>query len=34
MPEAYAWTRQVYEKLGAGDRVRVIDSMRDWVPFE
>ena len=34
MPEAYEWTRQVYEKLGASDRVRVIDSMRDWVPLQ
>jgi hypothetical protein len=32
MPEAYEWTRQLYEKLGAGDRIRVIGSMRDWHP--
>ncbi len=32
IPEAYAWTKQVYEKLGAGDRIRVIRSMRDWQP--
>lgn len=32
MPEAYGWTRQLYEKLGAGDRIRVIGSMRDWRP--
>jgi hypothetical protein len=32
MPEAYAWTRQLYEKLGAGDRLRVIGSLRDWSP--
>jgi len=32
MPEAYAWTRQLYEKLGAGDRIRVIGSMREWSP--
>ena len=32
MPEAYTWTRQLYEKLGAGDRIRVIGSMRDWRP--
>ncbi len=32
MPEAYRWTREVYEKLGAGDRIRVISSMREWQP--
>jgi hypothetical protein len=32
MPDAYAWTRQAYEKLGSGDRIRVIRSMRDWRP--
>jgi len=32
MPEAYTWTRQLYEKLGAGDRIRVIGSVRDWRP--
>jgi len=32
MPEAYTWTQQLYEKLGAGDRIRVIGSMRDWRP--
>ena len=32
MPEAYSWTRELYEKCGAGDRVRVIGSMRDWQP--
>lgn len=32
MPEAYTWTRQLYEKLGAGDRIQVIRSMRDWPP--
>ena len=25
MPEAYTWTRQLYETLGAGDKIRVID---------
>jgi dienelactone hydrolase len=34
MPEAYEWTRQVYQKLGAGERLRVIDSMRHWVPLK
>ena len=33
MPEAYTWTRQLYEKLGAGDRIRVIRSVRDWRPL-
>jgi hypothetical protein len=32
MPPAFAWTQQVYEKLGAKDRVRVIGSVRDWSP--
>ncbi len=32
MPEAYEWTQQVYEKLGAGERVRVIKSVREWRP--
>ncbi len=32
MPEAYKWTQQVYEKLGAGDSIRVIDSMSKWAP--
>ncbi len=32
MPDAYQWTRQLYDKLGAADRIRVIPSMRDWTP--
>ncbi len=32
MPKAYQWTRELYEKLGAGDRIRVINSIRDWRP--
>ena len=32
VPEAYTWTRQLYEKLGAGDRIRVIDNIREWRP--
>jgi dienelactone hydrolase len=32
MPNAYQWTREVYDKCGAGDRIRVINSMRDWQP--
>lgn len=33
LPPAYEWTKQVYAKLGAGDRVRVIKSAREWKPF-
>jgi dienelactone hydrolase len=32
VPAAYAWTQQLYQKLGAADRVRVIGNMRDWRP--
>ncbi|MHB8956293.1 MAG: alpha/beta hydrolase [Pirellulaceae bacterium] len=32
MPKAYAWTSQLYETFGAGDRIRVIDRMSDWQP--
>ncbi len=32
MPEAYKWTQQLYEKLGAGKHIRVIRSIRDWRP--
>jgi dienelactone hydrolase len=32
MPESYQWTQRLYDKLGAGDRIRVIRSMRDWQP--
>ena len=32
MPAAYQWTRQVYEQLGAADRIRVVDSSRRWQP--
>jgi dienelactone hydrolase len=32
VPEAYERTRQLYEKLGAGDRIRVIRSMGEWQP--
>ncbi|NLY00531.1 MAG: acetylxylan esterase [Rhodopirellula sp.] len=34
MPKAYQWTRQVYEKLGKGDRIRVIKSVREWQPLD
>ncbi len=33
LPPAYEWTRQVYERLGSGDRFRVIRSARDWRPL-
>ena len=32
VPDAYQWTRDVYEKLGAADRFRVIPSLRTWQP--
>lgn len=32
VPAAYEWTRQTYQKLGAGDRIRVIPSARQWRP--
>lgn len=33
MPKEYQWTRQVYEKFGVGDRIRVVRNVRDWRPF-
>ncbi|MGI6389984.1 MAG: alpha/beta hydrolase [Kiritimatiellia bacterium] len=33
VPPAYAYTRQVYEKLGTADRFRVIDSAKAWRPL-
>ncbi len=32
LPEAYTWTRQLYEQLGAGDQIRVIGSVSEWQP--
>jgi dienelactone hydrolase len=32
MPEAYTWTKQVYERFGAGDQIHVIRNPRDWRP--
>jgi dienelactone hydrolase len=32
IPPAFAWTKQLYEKLGAGNRIRVIKQVRDWRP--
>ncbi|MCB1093300.1 MAG: hypothetical protein KDL87_17305, partial [Verrucomicrobiae bacterium] len=34
VPPAYEWTQKLYESLGAGDRVRVIASTREWKPTE
>jgi hypothetical protein len=30
MPNEFGWTRQLYEKLGSGSRIRTIGSMREW----
>lgn len=32
MPPAYEWTREVYERLGAGERITVIGSAGEWTP--
>jgi hypothetical protein len=32
MPKEYTWTRQLYEKLGIGNRICVVRSIRDWRP--
>jgi dienelactone hydrolase len=32
MPPAYEWTRQLYEKLGAADCIRILGSVRQWKP--
>ncbi len=32
VPEAYQWTVDLYERLGEGDRVRVLESVGDWEP--
>lgn len=32
VPPAFEWTKQVYESLGKGDRIRVIKSTREWMP--
>ena len=34
MPAAYESTKKVYEKLGTGDRIRVVGSPREWQPAE
>lgn len=33
IPPAYEWTRKLYEKLGAADRIRVIGHVREWHPL-
>lgn len=33
IPPAYEWTRQLYERLGVGDRIRVISRAADWRPW-
>ncbi|MEX2580488.1 MAG: acetylxylan esterase [Verrucomicrobiales bacterium] len=33
VPEAYEWTRQLYEDLGASDRFRVVGSAGQWKPW-
>jgi hypothetical protein len=32
VPPAYEWTRELYKKLGAGDRIRVIPNAQQWQP--
>lgn len=33
MPEAFEWTKQVYEKLGSGERVKVVEDVAAWQPL-
>ncbi len=33
VPDEFRWTKRVYEKLGAADRIRQIDSISQWRPF-
>ena len=33
VPPAYAWTRALYEKLGAAERIRTIAHVREWRPW-
>jgi len=32
VPSAYDWTKQAYERLGQGDKVRVIENVGEWQP--
>ena len=34
MPPEYAWTKAVYEKLGRGDRIQVVQQVGQWEPFK
>ncbi len=34
IPEAFNWTLELYQQLGAGDRIRTIGSIRQWQPLE
>ena len=33
MPEAYQWTKQLYERLGEGKKVRQVGRVQDWQPW-
>lgn len=33
VPPAYEWTKELYDSLGAGNRIRVVGSVREWTPF-
>jgi len=33
IPDAYGWTRELYEKLGAGDRIRAVRRVQEWIPY-
>jgi hypothetical protein len=32
MPPGFGWAKQVYEKFGAGERIRTVSSVREWRP--
>ncbi|KAA5543124.1 hypothetical protein FYK55_12630 [Roseiconus nitratireducens] len=34
IPEPYRWTQRLYERLGAGDRIRILPSVRQWQPSQ
>jgi hypothetical protein len=34
IPDAYQWTRNVYEQLGAADRIRIVPHARHWQPYD
>lgn len=33
MPGAYEWTKDLYEQLGYGERVRTVANLDEWAPF-